>query len=433
MSGLTLWTMDKTVMLTGERRHHHKGPPVAPGFIEPALVPQIQFGPTALAASIARTATLRAAPPEVVARMATSVLGQAEMLIEEGPDFTLSPHLQAFADTEITTFSGRVGAGITDLYMNALHYAWRDNAACLSSSLDPHADFLYHGGQASGHGVVLAEARGSFAAKVSDARMAYEAQRKYMRQVRPYIGMTSLHGPVIHGYALAFGAHAASGACFLRLSQTRRPTLGTSNSSGQPPHSDTPFEEPSGMAEVPAPIALACYRSNFILMDALPVANWIDWLEGRRDLPVDIEPVSFFRFEYGGRNFVASLNAFIAHEPFYWRMRGLPEIAFRTHSGRSHWSGSPRLNLFAMEESAAEHFLDGLSQAIGFGERGRLGSFRLPRGDIEGFSMAKGESLRPERPGYDYALFRDGLALIARSPKLKFTGFRNWHPKTGLH
>lgn len=65
------------------------------------------------------------------------------------------------------SLAARVGAGITDLYMNALGYTWRANAACLSSTLDPHADFIYEGGNASGHGVVLAEAHGSFAANAS--------------------------------------------------------------------------------------------------------------------------------------------------------------------------------------------------------------------------------------------------------------------------
>jgi hypothetical protein len=32
-----LWTMDKTVALTGERRHRHKGGAVAPLFIAPEL------------------------------------------------------------------------------------------------------------------------------------------------------------------------------------------------------------------------------------------------------------------------------------------------------------------------------------------------------------------------------------------------------------
>ena len=70
----------------------------------------------------------------------------------------------------VAQFAAKVGAGIAHLYMDALGYAWRANAACLSSSLDPHADFIYEGGNASGHGVVLAEAHGSFAKDASAER-----------------------------------------------------------------------------------------------------------------------------------------------------------------------------------------------------------------------------------------------------------------------
>ena len=214
--------MDKTVALGGERRHLHKGALVAPAFSVPPLAPQIQFSPTALAAAMARTATLRNAPPELLTHIRDSALSEARILIAEGAGFELSPLLADLADSERTHFASRIGAGVTDLYMNALGYAWRDNAACLSSALKPHADFLYHGGNSLGHGVVLAEARGSFAAKVSDTGMAAAAERKYLRQVRPYIGATSPHGPVIHGYSIAFGSQPGKPGAFLRLSQTRR-------------------------------------------------------------------------------------------------------------------------------------------------------------------------------------------------------------------
>ncbi|CAH0498768.1 hypothetical protein [Novosphingobium sp. CECT 9465] len=181
MSKLALWAADKTVALTGQRRHLHKSAMVAPAFTAPVLVPQIRFGPTALAAATARTATLRNAPPALLAHMKDSALSEAQVLLADGPGFELSDLISCLADNERTHFASRVGAGIIDLYMNALGYGWRDNAACLSSSLEPHADFLYYGGTALGHGVVLAEARGSFAANASDAKMASEAQRKYLR------------------------------------------------------------------------------------------------------------------------------------------------------------------------------------------------------------------------------------------------------------
>jgi len=90
--------------------------------------------------------------------------------------------------------SGRCGAhcfcrtrraGITDIAMNSLGYTWRDNADCLSVSLDPRADFIYAGGNASGYGVVLAEAHGSFSPSISNASIGGRATRKYLRQVKP--------------------------------------------------------------------------------------------------------------------------------------------------------------------------------------------------------------------------------------------------------
>src|SRR5690606_22647165 len=117
--------------------------------------PQIQFSPTALAAAMARTATLRDAPPELLTHMRDSALSEARILLAEGAGFELSPLLCDLADSERTHFASRMGAGIPALYMNALGYTWRDNAACLSTALKPHADFLYHDSNALGHGVVL--------------------------------------------------------------------------------------------------------------------------------------------------------------------------------------------------------------------------------------------------------------------------------------
>lgn len=313
--------------------------------------------------------------------------------------------------------------------MNALGYSWRDNAASLSSSLDPHGDFLYDGGHASGHGVVLAEARGSFAAKVSDAAMARFAKEKYLRQVKPFIDKTSLHGPVVHGYALAFGSNFKSGDTFLRLSQTGRPKPKLK------PPAPSPAPAPAApprTTNVPASLAMAAYRSNFILMHALPVADWIDWLGGVRDLPEDAEPLHFVRFGYAGRSFLASVDSLLPYEPFYWRLQGLPDVAFRQR--RRRWpADAPGLDWFVMEEKAAAGFLNGLSGMIRRGERERFGTFELPLGDIAGFAGGDADMREATaRDDYDFALYRDGLALLAGPPPRKLTGIRIWHPKAGL-
>lgn len=437
MTALALWTMDKTVALGGERRHLHKGALVAPGFSAPPLAPQIQFSPTALAAAMARTATLRNAPPELLTHIRDSALSEARILLAEGAGFELSPLLADLADSERTHFASRIGAGITDLYMNALGYAWRDNAACLSSALKPHADFLYHGGNALGHGVVLAEARGSFAAKVSDTGMAAAAERKYLRQVRPYIGAISPHGRVIHGYSIAFGSRPGTTGAFLRLSQTHRGKAMVKPGAPKRPTPPTGGITPAG--SVPTGMALATHRSNFALMDAIPVAKWIDWLDGKSDVPEDTAPITFLRFNYDGRPFLAPTQALMPFKSYLWfdALHGHP---FWREQWEQYVAGPfAPFFAFAMEESAAAAFLDTLTGLIRAGTRRLPDALDLPTGDLAGIISGdsrdgRSASARDEigRGDYDYALFRDGLALIAGSPPRKLTGLRNWHPKEGL-
>jgi hypothetical protein len=202
-----LWRMQKTVARSGHSLHPQRPSPVSAGFLPPAMIGQIGFRPEALAAAMARTLTLRAAPPALLRHWARSQLAEIEYLVADGARFALSPDVTALADAERSGFAGRVGAGVTDLLMNALGYVWRDNGACLTGTSDPHADFIYAGGAATGHGVVLAEAHGSLAQNVTDSRMSGEAQRKYRRQVKPHIAKTCTHGKVIHGYAVAFGSN----------------------------------------------------------------------------------------------------------------------------------------------------------------------------------------------------------------------------------
>ena len=104
-----------------------------------------------------------------------SALIELETLLEDGSAFALKSYFKFLVDTARSQFAAKVGAGVTHLYMEALGYEWRANAVCLSSSLDPHADFIYDGGNVAGHGVVLAEAHGSFAKDASAAKIANAA------------------------------------------------------------------------------------------------------------------------------------------------------------------------------------------------------------------------------------------------------------------
>ena len=70
---------------------------------------------------------------------------------------------------------------------------------------------------------------------------------------------------------------------------------------------------------------------------------------------------------------------------------------------------------------------------IRFGPRERPETLELPVSDIAGFADGGAEPAgRRTREDYDYALFRDGLGLLAGRPPRKFTSIRTWHPKKGL-
>lgn len=422
---LAVWSAQKIVPLTGHRNHKHGPNLVAPDFRAPAPSASISFGPTALAAAMARTATLLNAPPALLSRLKNSALNDAEILIADGPVFGLTSYIASLADTERTHFAARVGAGITDLYMNGLGYVWRDNAVCLASTLNPHADFLYAGGSASSYDVVLAEAHGSFAGSITDAKLAAQARNKYLRQVRPYIAKMSPYGEVIHGYSVAFGSKPGTLGAFLRLSETLRRKPRRS----PPP----PYQRLMRAGGGPATqIALASYRSNFVLMDALPVADWIDWTRGLRELPADIEPLAFFRLEYAGRVFLAYAHSLSLFRPPFVLMDDVVDHPLWRQRWR-HLDQPLSLQWFVIEEKIGERFLNTLSALIRLEDRTLPETLDLPSGDFVGSSSDGAASItRRDGVPYDYALFRDGLALLGGPSPRHIAGHRVWHPKHGL-
>lgn len=426
----TIWRTDKTVAVSGHTLHRHKPSPISSGFEAPATNTALVFGPSALAASIARTSTLRGAPPEMLARWGDSALTQVEWLVQDGTTFALSEHLQALADAERTSFAGRVGAGITDLVMNALGFTWRDSASCLSSSLTPHADFIYADGAVSGHGVVLAEAHGSFAASVSAAGVTREAKRKYLRQVRPHLAAASPHGKVVHGYSIAFGSRPGAAGAFLHIAETRI----TKPRGRRPPPGQTAPTPSAGVA--PTSLALAAHRSNFAIMDAPSIVRWIDWVRGGGERADEMEPSLFVRVPYAGRVFLCSMEMDwpfggypewldVFRHPRWWppirQARTLPH-------GRHDFAG-----WFAMEEKAAEGFLNALSAIIRNGRDNLPEALELPHLDPAGFGFNDDAvDLRSPASEYRYALYRDGLALLGSPPPRRMAGHRMWLPKVGL-
>ena len=95
----TLWLSEETVPASGHSQHPQTPSPVSEGFVAPILVSQIiSFRPDALAASMARTLTLRTAPDVLLAQRARSQLTQVEFLVTDGASFELSPFITALAD-----------------------------------------------------------------------------------------------------------------------------------------------------------------------------------------------------------------------------------------------------------------------------------------------------------------------------------------------
>lgn len=431
MNSAAVWRAEKSIGITGHTRHRHNPSPISVGFNAPGMCKTLTFGPTALVASIARTATLRDAPPEMLARWGDSALTEVEWLIEDGPAFALTQHINSLADAERTAFAGRVGAGVTDLLMNALGYTWRDNAACLSSALAPHADFIYGDGAVSDHGVVLAEARGSFAANVSAATITGQAKRKYSKQVKPHLAAESLHGKVIHGYSIAFGSRPGSAGAFLHAAETRISKPGGKRS---PPTDSTPGLSPES---TPTSLALATHRANFSLMDAPSVVAWIDWARAGGERPDVASPLSFLVVPYAGRTFLASAEPLwpfhdyphwlddLWHDPRWWQHFRRRRLLRRSGDGFAGW--------FVMEEKSAEQFLNSLSAIIRSGRENMPAVLELPRVEPSGFSMDRGEGsdVSPESE-YAYALYRDGLALLGSPPPRRIVGHRTWSPEEGM-
>ena len=430
LSTPTIWRVDKIVSVTGHTRHQHSPSPISAGFRPPNANTTLTFGPSALAASIARTTTLRDAPPEMLTRWGDSALTAVEWLIDDGGTFALSQYVHSLADAERTSFAGRIGAGVTDLLMNALGYTWRDNASCLSRALAPHADFIYADGAVSGHGVVLAKARGSFAANVASAAISRQAKDKYLRQVKPHLAVVSPHGKVIHGYSIAFGSRPDATGAFLHVAETR---ISKPRGKRRPPAQTDPAPGPEA---TPTSLALSTHRSNFSLMNAPSVVRWIDWVRNGGEQPDDVSPLSFLQIPYAGRTFLACMEA---GWPFgdspdwlddFWHPRWSPHL-WRVR--RLRRSGNEFAGWFVMEETAAERFLNALSAIVRNGRDNVPDSLELPRTDPVGFAIG-GEDAGPTLPAseYTYALYRDGLALLGSPPPRRIIGHKAWFPKDGM-
>ncbi|MGY3539847.1 hypothetical protein ACVIIY_004067 [Bradyrhizobium sp. USDA 4515] len=429
-----LGTSTKLIGLTKHTKHGHVPSPVSPHFLAPPARPALSFNSTALAAAIARTATTwDDAPVVLLDGLQQSALIELETLLQDGSAFALESHFKFLADAAGSQFAAKVGTGIAHLYMDALGYAWRANAACLSSSLDPHADFIYEGGNAAGHGVVLAEAHGSFAKDASAAKIAKSAKRKYIKQVKPFVAKPSPFGEIIHGYSIAFGSKPTVVGSFLAVSETR---ISKPRKRTPPPSAPQGVVIPEG---TPAPMALATHRSNFLLMGAPEVTNWIDWIRLPDSPAPERHDVPFLRFGYAGRTYLAAppwlvrpggppwwIENFFDH-PEWWRLTRRARLSPSRHPGSD-------FGWFAIEEKAGAEFLNALSNAIRDRGAGVPATMTLPTVEPTGFALSAGDRIAradADEP-YQYALFRDGLALLGEPFRGRPRDVVVWSPEGGM-
>ena len=360
-----------------------------------------------------------------------SALIDVSHLIEDGSAFSLSDNFQHLADAERSAFAGSVGAGVTDLLMNALGYTWRDNAACLSGALDPRADFIYADGEAAGYGVVLAEARGSFAATASENSTRNKGKSKYYRQVKPHLAKVSPYGKTVHGYSISFGSRPKVSGAFLHVSETK---IAEPHGGGRDPAGGAP---PIGPGLTPTSLALASHRSNFALMDEPSVVAWIDWILRREGDEEDRLPAIFLEIPYAGRRFLVSAHSVWPYDGrLEWGSSLLGPVEMWARLFRRLPMRPRRQGLrgwFAMELESAKRFLEALSSIIRGGGEVTQAYVELPHCEIMGFSSdRRGAGEGPRASEYEYAVYRDGLALLGNPHPRKADGYRIWSPKDGL-
>lgn len=407
MGGPSIHAETMNVPITGHSRHRQTSPVAATRFIPPKVKRghRIEFTRNALALAVARTSTLLNAPRWMLDDIACTEALRLRWLLNSAPLFELSNEISCLADQERTAFAGRLGAGMADLTMNALGYIWRDNAASLPGSSAPRPDFVSDGGSAEGHGVVVVEAHGSFAAAVTAKMISREAKRKYLRQVKPYVAVNSCHGEIIHGYSIAFGARPGTNGAFLHVAETAQPTVASRSAS---PTAGAPGEG----RPVSTSLALASWRANLILAGAPEISAWIDWVRNGGDPPRD-EPVELARFSVGDRSFLVGSPS----RPPYWPWLWWP-----------YWFGP------AIESRSAESLLGRLTKLIATTEPGRRPeTLELPVHSCVGFGLTDDE--RPDatrEPDDGLVLFADGLALLPEPHGIPRQERTVWHPREGF-
>jgi hypothetical protein len=380
-------------------------------FSAPIPLQRISFSPKQLYGSVARTKALPGAPLDLVRALAASARMLIEQLVDNTPpDFAFTSSVLLFADAMRTSFSGDIGAGITDRYMESLGYVWRDNARSIVPTGEV-ADFVYDGPPTGAAGVVLAEAKGSITPTVTPNAIASTVSDGYRRQVEPHIG-TAPHGTtILHGYAVGIASRPGDPISYIHVEEPSASSSASSGggpasspgggTSGRPTSDDSEGDgkklgdderkdgERTGRPN-PA-VALGNYRSVFALIEAETVVHVIDNIRSPGERTKEKLPSqSFIRVKEGSDSYLIGVD--------------------------SH--GSTKCGPFAIHEKVARKFLGQLR----FDSPVEKQSFNLP--------IFPNAVPGDKEKGSNIELFPDGLALLdvyGYGPRPDVV----WDPNTG--
>jgi hypothetical protein len=347
---------------------------------------------------MAKMQALRVPTPALVSALERGAAAVTEAIVDDsGNEFDLVDEAEMLESTLRHSLAGSVGAGICHLYMVSLGYVWHDFAANVITTTGKLADFVYDGGPATGHGVVLAEAKGSFASSVTKSRMQGDADKAYLNQVNPHIGTTKTtsSSDLVHGYAIAFGAQPhsvrktiARPNVFLHVAETKVSapvSAGGGGAGGDPVAVDTR-------------LGVGNYRAAFMLAGAPIVTATIDGIREDRARDVGDDIQDFLQVKAGSHEFLVGGPI---HAGDWGRRRFLS------------FTQGP----FAVELQTARHFLNFLSATI-----------REERWPKKLELRALPPQLGSKDP-FDPILFPDGFASLGRLGPI--TPLR-WSPRKGF-
>lgn len=390
------WTSStKTISAISSSNAPVVGFSVPTKFVPPPTPTTISFSPAALAASVARAAASSVASSTLIQAISKSTEELVSAIVDNaGTDFAVDSSFFDLQDTEKTSLSSRVGAGISDLVCVSYGYIWRCLASELLTTSSKLGDYLYEGGPATGHGVVMVEAKGSIGKNTTPVHVQTRATNGFTTQVAPHLGASTSAGNVFYGYAVSSGTNPNSHTSNASIHVTEPHVPASSSGSGQD-------SDDQSFGLVSHKMALLNYRSVFRLCGASVIVEAINHVLDPLSVDVRWRHQRFMRIASGGRYF----------------LQGIPERDYVSRHIRWPWSR------FAIAEDVAAPLL----RQIGFifERQGR------DKPDMERYLELPIMPLILNENDANLVMFRDGFAHVTIDRWSGYDGWASWHPAEG--